>query len=151
MFTQIQGLNAWLFMAIALLYTESFIIILPLSRYDLNVERNIKQQSSSSFTTFKAENYLFGCHILYQKDLLNLRNHAKILTFSVLSCQIHQMAKYWYFLFFTEIGFDISCKLSLFENLHEISIYVFLERLNKIFQNIICWNFHQACRRVKQL
>ena len=49
----------------------------------------------------------------------------------------------WYF--FRKIGFDISCKLSPRRQFAWNVKAYFLGKLEKIFQDVICWQFYPAC------
>ena len=61
--------------------------------------------------------------------------------------QIQQTKNCWYFSYFSKkIGPDTSCKLSPREIICMKCQILFLGKIRKIFQNIICWNFYPACK-----
>ena len=51
---------------------------------------------------------------------------------------------FFFFIFFfifspRKIGYDISCKLSRWDNLHEKSMPIFWEKYEKYYQLVVCW------------
>ena len=76
--------------------------------------------------------------------------HARfglLLTLSMLG-KIQQTTNWWYFSYFSwKLGFVISCKLSPKEETICMKCQTFfVGKIRKIFQNVVCWEFHPICK-----
>ena len=60
------------------------------------------------------------------------------------------MTKWWFFSHFSQkTRFDITCKLSPGDNLHEMSILFSGNKERKISQNVVCWKFYPECSELR--
>ena len=56
------------------------------------------------------------------------------------------MTNWWYFSYFSQkTAFDMSYKLSLLETICMKCQILFLGKIRKVFQNVVCWNFYSEC------